>query len=281
MSSNRDAVRLFYADLITAKGGVRSDVLKAAFARTPRERFVGPGPWRIFTPAGYIETPSDDPAFIYQDVVVGLATERLINNGEPSLHARCLGALAPELGEHVLHVGAGTGYYSAVLAELVGEAGRVDAYEIEADIAARAAANLSDRANVQVHARSGADGPLPRCDGIYVNAGATAPMAAWLDALNDGGRLLFPLTPHEGPGGMLLVRREGQRFAARIISWAMFIPCIGARDAAQSQRLAQAFQRKDIGQVKSLRRGGPPDASCWVDGDGWWLSTAAGEEARP
>ena len=101
-----------------------------------------------------------------QDVVVGLATERLINNGEPSLHARCLGALAPKPGEHVLHVGAGTGYYSAVLAELVGEAGRVEAYEIEADIAARAAANLGDRPNVKVHGRSGADGPLPGCDGV-------------------------------------------------------------------------------------------------------------------
>ncbi len=277
--SSTDLARRFYADLVTAKGGVRDAALAAAFARVPRERFVGPGPWRIFTAAGYIDTPSDDLAFLYQDVVVGLATERLINNGEPSLHARCLGALAPKAGEHVLHVGAGTGYYSAVLAELVGEAGRVEAYEIEADIAARAAANLSDRPNVQVHGRSGADGPLPRCDGVYVNAGATAPLAAWLDALNDGGRLLFPLTPDEGPGGMLLVRREGARFAARIISWAMFIPCIGARDAAQSRRLAQAFQRKDIGQVKSLRRNGAPDASCWVQGEGWWLSSEA--EARP
>ena len=274
-----DLARRFYADLVTAKGGVRDAALAAAFARVPRERFVGPGPWRIFTAAGYIDTPSDDPAFLYQDVVVGLATERLINNGEPSLHARCLGALAPKPGERVLHVGAGTGYYSAVLAELVGEAGRVEAYEIEADIAARAAANLGDRPNVKVHGRSGADGPLPGCDGVYVNAGATAPLAAWLDALNDGGRLLFPLTPDEGPGGLLLVRREGQRFAARIISWAMFIPCIGARDAAQSGRLAQAFQRKDIGQVKSLRRNGAPDASCWVQGEGWWLSSEA--EARP
>lgn len=275
MPSSYDAIRRFYADLVTAKGGVRDDALAAAFAGVTRERFVGPGPWRIFTAGGYIDTPSDDPAFLYQDVVVGLATERLINNGEPSLHARCLAALAPRPGEQVVHVGAGTGYYSALLAELVGERGRVEAYEIEADIATRAAANLADRPNVQVHGRSGSQGPLPSCDVLYVNAGATAPMAAWLDALNDGGRLLFPLTPDEGLGGMLLVRRDGERFAARIISWAMFIPCIGARDAAQSERLSQAFQRKDIGRVRSLRRDGAPDASCWVQGDGWWLSTEA------
>jgi len=43
-----------------------------AFASVPRERFVGPGPWQIFTMAGYVETPSDDPAVIYQDVVIAL-----------------------------------------------------------------------------------------------------------------------------------------------------------------------------------------------------------------
>jgi protein-L-isoaspartate(D-aspartate) O-methyltransferase len=274
-SEQYEAVRLFYADLVTAKGGVRDEAIKGAFAWVPRERFVGPGPWRIFTAAGYIETPSDDPGFLYQDIVVGLATERLINNGEPNLHARCLGALAPKSGEHILHVGAGTGYYSALLAELVGMDGSVDAYEIEADIAERAANNLSDRRNVRVHSRSGSVGPLPKCDGIYVNAGATAPVAAWLDALNDGGRLLFPLTPDEGAGGMLLVHRKGDSFDARIISWAMFIPCIGARDATQSKRLSEAFQRKDIQRVRSLRRDETPDPSCWVQGNGWWLSTEA------
>lgn len=276
MTSGRyEAIRQFYADLVTAKGGVRAPGLRDVFARVPRERFVGPGPWRIFTEIGYIETPSDDPGFLYQDILVGLATERLINNGEPSLHARCLNALAPKAGEHVLHVGAGTGYYSALLAELVGPGGKVDAYEIEADIAARAAGNLSDRANVELHSRSGSREPLPRCDVIYVNAGATAPMAVWLDALNDGGRLLFPLTPDEGAGGMLLVHRKGESYDARIISWAMFIPCIGARDAPQSKRLSEAFQHQDIERVRSLRRDAEPDSSCWVQGEGWWLSTRA------
>ncbi len=70
------AHRLFFASLITANAGIApGSELAAALASTPRERFVGQPPWKIFTPAGYIETPSDDPAFLYQDVVVSLGSE--------------------------------------------------------------------------------------------------------------------------------------------------------------------------------------------------------------
>jgi len=58
-------------------------------------------------------------------------------------------------------VGAGTGYYTAILAMLVGAGGHVDAYEIEADLAARAAANLSSLPQVSVHAQSALQPNLP------------------------------------------------------------------------------------------------------------------------
>ena len=48
-----EAHSAFYAKLVTANAGVpQSDRLVAAFAAVPRERFVGPGPWRVFTPGG-------------------------------------------------------------------------------------------------------------------------------------------------------------------------------------------------------------------------------------
>lgn len=271
-----EAHRSFFARLITASAGVppQDGRLAAAFAATPRERFVGPGPWKVFTAVGYIDTPTDDPAFLYQDVTVALKAEGQINNGQPILHALCLSALKVKEGETVLHVGAGTGYYSAILARLVGPAGSVVASEIEEELAERAAANLSDLPQVMVQRRSGSEGPLPACDGIYVNAGATAPLDCWLDALRPGGRLLFPLTPAQGPGGMLLVTRTAaDAFDARMVCRAMFIPCVGARDEETAQRLTAAFQRPDT--VRSLHRATPPDTTCWCAGDGWWLSTAA------
>jgi protein-L-isoaspartate(D-aspartate) O-methyltransferase len=271
------AHRSFFANLITASVGLPAGGgrLGAAFAATPRERFVGPGPWQVFTPIGYIETPSDDPAFLYQDVTVAIDRGRQINNGQPALHALCLSALKVKEGETVLHVGAGTGYYTALLAQLTGPGGAVLAYEIEPDLAARATENLADLPQVTVHARSATEGPLPECDVIYVNAGVTGPPDAWLDALRPGGRLLLPLTPSEGVGGILLATRAAaDRFDARFLCNAKFIPCSGARDAATDQRLAEAFKGDGWKSVRSLRRGTEPDATAWCAGPGWWLSTA-------
>ena len=171
-----EAHRSFFANLITAQAGIPpGSELAAAFASTPREQFVGAPPWKVFTRSGYIETLTDDPAVLYQDVVVSLGSEGPLNNGQPTLHALCLAALAPKKGERIVHVGAGTGYYTTILAKLVGERGVVDAYEIEPGLVRRAAPNLAELPQVRLHARSGAEGPLPACDVLYVSAGATAP----------------------------------------------------------------------------------------------------------
>lgn len=276
------AHRLFFAKLVTAPGGIPADSpIVAAFASTPREDFLGPGPWRIFTASRPVETPSDDPAFLYQDVTVAIAPERGINNGQPALHAICLGALNLKEGEKVLHIGAGTGYYTALLSKLVGPGGSVTAYEIEPDLAARAKNNLASFPNVTVECRSAAEGPLPAADAIYVNAGATTPLDVWLDALRENGRLLFPLTPNDpragspGVGGMLLITRHADdAFDARFLCQAMFIPCVGARDDATAAKVADAFRRGGLNTVRSLRRRTPPDQTCWCAGENWWLSTA-------
>jgi protein-L-isoaspartate(D-aspartate) O-methyltransferase len=246
-----------------------------AFASVPREDFLGPGPWQVFVGSGYLATVSDDPRLIYQDVLVGLAPERRINNGQPSLHARCLAAAAPGAGETAVHVGAGTGYYSAILARLVGPAGKVIAFEREPDLAARASAALAPYANVELRSVSATEAAIPTCDLIYVNAGATHPPATWLDALRVGGRLVFPLTPNEGFGVMLLVTRKGtDAYAAQAFSRVAFIPCIGARDDASSASLTSALERQSLKEVRSLRRNAPPDGTAWCTGADWWLSSA-------
>ena len=277
-----EAYRHFYAELVTTSAGAaKNERLKHAFASTPRERFIGIGPWKVFARGNYVETPTDDPAFLYQDVVVALAPERRINNGEPSLHAISLAALNVKQGEKVLHVGAGTGYYTALLARLTGETGTVVGYEVEHDLAQNAIRNLSDLSNVTVQERSGSEAPLPACDAIYVNAGATAPLNVWLDALQLNGRLLFPLTPADGPGGMpgaggmlLVTRTATDHFDARFVCDAMFVPCFGARDEETAQKLSAAFKRGDSNNVRTLRRNSKPDDTCWCAGNGWWLSIA-------
>jgi protein-L-isoaspartate(D-aspartate) O-methyltransferase len=279
MSSIADH-RNFYASFVVRSVGSSDAKLIAAFTGTERERYVGPGPWSVFVNSGYISTVSTDPCLLYQDIVVSLAAERNINNGQPTLHARCLSACAPVPGESVVHIGVGTGYYTAILAALVERTGRVCGYEIEADLAERARANLQPFSNVEILTGSASEATLPSADVIYVNAGATHPLPAWLDALNIGGRLIFPLTENRGFGVMLLITRVAAGgYAAQTILPVAFIPCIGARDDAGSEALMTAIQNHSIFRSKSLHRGTVPDASACYAGSDWWLSSSAPKSA--
>lgn len=272
--------RDFYANFLVRSEGSSNEELIAAFASVERERFVGKGPWPIFIGSGYIPTVSDDPTLLYQDILVGLATDRGINNGQPSLHARCLAACDPKPGETVVHVGAGTGYYTAILATLVGSAGSVLAYEIEADLAELARGNLRHLPNVNVLSASATEAQIPKANVIYVCAGAANPPDTWLDALTIGGRLAFPLTPTNEYGCMLLVtRRSETEYAASSILRVAFIPCVGAQDGATSHALATAMRTSPLSEIRSLRRGTIPDKSAWHVGETWWLSTEV--ESKP
>jgi protein-L-isoaspartate(D-aspartate) O-methyltransferase len=261
---------------LTANSGLSSGHQKIidAFATIPREAFLGPPPWKVFSGFSYVDLLSD-PALLYQDALVSLKPEAHLNNGQPSLHMACLATLDISEGETVVHVGAGTGYYTAIIATLTGPSGRVIAFEIDPDLAGRARDNLAAYANVDLRHQSGTDGPLPECDVVYVSAGATSPVEAWTDALRPGGRLLFPLTPSEGAGYMLLITRTpAGEFSAKFTTGAIFTPCIGARDDETGKRLSETFAKENVAAVQSLRYHTAPDETCWFAGRDWWLSTA-------
>jgi len=252
--------------------GIGRDIV-AAFATVPREKFAGPPPWTIISSEGHYHGKSDDPADLYQDVLIALSAAKGLNNGQPSLHAFCLKALAPQRGERAIHVGAGTGYYTAIMAKLVGQTGQVDAYEIEPELAHRAQTNLAGLSQVQTHGRSGAEAPVPDCDVLYVSAACAEPLGIWLDALCLGGRLLFPMESEGSAGRMLLVtKQEEQTYLARFLCAVQFVACIGAQDLNAASELDAAFKRGNWESVTTLRRDEPPDESCWCAGKGWWLS---------
>jgi protein-L-isoaspartate(D-aspartate) O-methyltransferase len=268
--------RRTYAAETARRAGVRDARIEAAFAAVPREHFAGPPPWRIGGGGFFGSASSDDPARLYEDVLIAIDAKRGINNGQPSLHAQCIDALNLSAGETVLQIGAGAGYYTAILAELVGPEGRVIAYEIEPDIAKRAAANLAHYPQVEVRARSGVE-DLPSADAIYVNAAASHPLRAWLDALNTRGRLIFPLQAARSTGAMLMVTRpeRGDAWPARFLMGVVFILCEGAQNPAMARKLDEAFRRGGSQGVRSLRLGDAPRRSDWLRGDGWALSAEA------
>ncbi|MDA9434578.1 protein-L-isoaspartate O-methyltransferase family protein [Bradyrhizobium sp. CCBAU 51627] len=275
MDHRSEKLRTFYAQLICAAAKATDPRLEQAFRTVRREPFAGPGPWSIALGGHpYVATPDDDPAFLYQNVLLALDPARGINIGIPGAHAYWLSGCGVREGETVLQIGAGTGYYTAILAELVGPDGRVYAYEIDERLAGLARENLKDIATVELRERSGIASDLPDVDVIYVCAGAAQPASEWLEALRPGGRLVFPLAPEGMLGGMLMITRpeQGTAWPAKFLSRAQFIGCAGLQDSDIARRLAEAFA-KGWERVQSLQRGGTPDDTCWFAGDGWWLST--------
>ena len=112
-------IRGWYAEDLRLRTPIRRNMSVAeAFAAVPRERFLGPGPWHIL-PDNRLDqpfvTPDDAPHWLYHDVLVAIDPARRLNNGMPSFWAHNLDHLDLQRGERVLQVGAGTGYYSALL----------------------------------------------------------------------------------------------------------------------------------------------------------------------
>jgi protein-L-isoaspartate(D-aspartate) O-methyltransferase len=278
-------VRRAYAKQILATVQVDDARLEEAFAQVPRENFLGPGPWvipRWF--GGYVPTPSADPIYLYVDNVVQIIAERNLNNGQPSGHAKWIASASIKQGEHVVHVGTGTGYYTAIMAHLVGSSGKVTGIEIDPDLAARARANLSGFAQVSVVEGDGAAVPFDAADVIYVNAGATRPADAWLDGLAEGGRLILPLTTDKGfmandsakvqsRGAIFRIERRSPEFQVQWISGVAIIPCEGARDDASEAALSQAFAKGGWERVTRLYRDDTlPEHRCWLRAPGWCLA---------
>ena len=160
-------IRTAYAKQILAAARVDDARLVTAFSATRRDDFFGPGPWPILRwLRDYVLTPDADPVYLYTDDLIGILPERRINNGQPSLHAHLIHQASPAVGEHVAHIGTGTGYYTAILAHLVGPSGRVTGIEYDCELAARAKASFAPYPNVEIFEGDGASVSFEEADVI-------------------------------------------------------------------------------------------------------------------
>src|SRR5580658_877546 len=125
-----DDYRRFYAEEIEQVASLTAPALVEAFARVPREKFLGPPPWqlasaemRAMAAAGLVQLQyrtTSDPRHVYHNVVVSLDRAKDINNGQPSALASWIAALDLKSGERGYHMGCGVGYYTAIMAEVAG-----------------------------------------------------------------------------------------------------------------------------------------------------------------
>jgi protein-L-isoaspartate(D-aspartate) O-methyltransferase len=270
-----DAVRRAFARQLGMMAGAVEPRLEAAFAAIEREKFLGSGPWLVLSMmrGTFMTTPDASPVHVYVDSAVSILHEKRLNNGQPSLYYRLLAdALVPQ-GAHIVHVGAGTGYYSAILGHLTGPTGKVTAIEYEAALAAQARANLRDLPQVEVMQGDATQTPFAPADLILVSAGATRLVDAWLDRLKDGGQLLLPLTPDTGMGIIVGIRRRGERYFANLVSPVMIYRLASARDPQSEGALAAALKRDGGRGITRLYRGEqPPAENVWLQGENWCLA---------
>lgn len=269
--------------------------LADAFAAVPREAFLGPPPWTIQQPGlGGRGAEVSDPALLCADVLVVLDAARGANNGSPSFHALLLHRLCVREGDRVAHLGAGTGYYTAILARLAGPTGRVLAVEADPALARAARDNLAPYPTVEVVEGDAARHPAGEADRLYVNFGVGRPAARWVEALAPrGGRLVLPLGPSfaTGPGragasrfvrgGAFLFERTGEDATHLAAAWLSFVAIIAATgDLAtdggdeRAEALGKAVSHTGGAEfVRGLRWGalGPPER-CAFWSPGWSLT---------
>jgi protein-L-isoaspartate(D-aspartate) O-methyltransferase len=280
MAMTASEARRLFAEEIRVAAGIVSPQIVDALANIPRERYLPPGPWQI-RGMGDVggpprQTEDADPTRVYHDVSIALDSARNLYNGQPGLIARWLDVLEIQPDDRAVHIGCGTGYFTALMAHVVGPGGRVQAIEVEPDLAARAGDNLSNQPWVDVRHGNGASGLMSGATRILVHAGATHVLDAWLDALAEGGRLLLPLTAEFpgmpagiGKGTMLLVTREDSQWHARLCG-AMPVAIYSLkelRDEGSSTSLARALTQGTLVQATRVRRDAhDPTGSCIVHG---------------
>ena len=190
--------------------GICDERVLAAIGRVPRDRFVpeaerGEAWANVALPIGAGQT-------ISQPFVVALMTEALALRGP----------------ERVLEVGTGSGYQTAILAELAAE---VVSVERHPELATEAEPTLRQLGyhNVAIHVGDGTTGwpdaaPYDRI--IVTAAGPRVPPPLLAQLHEDGGRLVIPVGEPDDQQ-LVVVERQGDRTRERRLGPVRFVPLIG------------------------------------------------------
>jgi protein-L-isoaspartate(D-aspartate) O-methyltransferase len=196
-------------DAQLAARGIRDARVLAAMRKVPRHLFV----------------PDDLLEYAYEDHPVAIGHGQTIS--QPYMVAFMTQALGPGECDRVLEIGAGSGYQSAILAELSGEVVTVERYPMLADQAADRLSRLG-YANVRVVVGDGSQGwpELAPYDRVIVTAGAPKLPEPLKAQLKDGGRLVCPVGSR-ALQTLSVVTRAGDSYETTASINCVFVPLVG------------------------------------------------------
>ena len=180
-----------------------------AFARTPREAFV----------------PMVSREFVYRDHPLPIGFGQTIS--QPYIVALMLQALSLNGSESVLEVGTGSGYQTALLAQL---SARVVTVERVPELARDARVRLEQLGfgNVRVESVEGQLGypELAPYDAIVVSAAAPRVPEALMEQLAVGGKMVLPVGSRDEQDLKLIEKRKGKP-RVKGLAQCRFVPLIG------------------------------------------------------
>ncbi len=172
-------------DSLKKRGDLLDARLEAAFLAVPRHTFL---------PGVTVEQAYADEAVPIKRTLDGVV---ISSSSQPSMMALMLRQLDLRPGDNVLEIGAGSGYNAAIMAYLVGSAGKVTSVELDRDLANQAMDHLAraHASTVSVVHGDGAQGYAPRAayDRIIATVGIWDVPPTWTKQLKDDGIIVAPI----------------------------------------------------------------------------------------
>ena len=232
----------FIKDL-RSKGFLRTDAVESALKAVPREHFA---PWL-------------DDRKVYANAASAVPDIKGTSSiSAPNIVSLMLETLELEKGQRVLEVGTGTGYNTALLAELVGKHGKVTSLDVEAELVQRAQEKLAALGyeQTELYVKDGGEGHAANApyDRIIVTASVWDIAPAWKEQLAYGGSILTPL--HLGGRAESAVLVKLQKAQARLVGtgteFVSFIPMRGGAAGHPKTEPKQALSNKGL-SVPSAR----------------------------
>ncbi|MGH7578341.1 MAG: protein-L-isoaspartate(D-aspartate) O-methyltransferase [Longimicrobiales bacterium] len=161
----------------------------------------------------------------YEDVPLPIGFGQ--TTSQPSLQALYLERVRPAPSDRVLEIGTGSGYQTAVLANLAGHVYSVERIR-ELSVRARAGLDALRIANVALLVGDGTVGwsRYAPFDAILVSAGSPSIPEALIAQLVEGGRLLIPIGDREEQQ-LTMVRKRTDGVETENVASCTFVPLLG------------------------------------------------------
>jgi protein-L-isoaspartate(D-aspartate) O-methyltransferase len=173
----------------------------------------------------HLFVPEHSASAAYEDRPLPIGEGQTIS--QPYMVAVMTQVLDARPNDHLLEIGTGSGYQTAILARLAREVVSIERHEPLA-IRARAVLEALGAGNVTVVIGDGTEGwpASAPYDRILVTAGAPAVPSALQEQLATGGRLVIPVGP-PGLQHLTIINRTPHGFDSRTGEACVFVPLVG------------------------------------------------------